>query len=256
MQIRRHIKKIIFISIWLVIGAGLCVLLVAAIKERNHKICKGYEIEIKGPSDKWFIDKKAISDLLSGNMNIKGKMIKQIELNKIEARLENNPWIKNAELFFDNGQVLQVRIEERQPFARIFTVTGASFYIDSSGEYLPLSDKFFAKLPVFTGFPSDKPKLRGADSALMQQVKQVSAYLAGDPFWMAQIAQIDITPERTFEMVPVIGRHIIVFGDGSDCEKKFRRLMIFYQQVLSEAGMDLYERVNVQYARQVIGTKK
>ena len=89
-----------FISIWLVIGAGLCVLLVAAIKERNHKICKGYEIEIKGPSDKWFIDKKAISDLLSGNVSIKGKMIKQIELNKIEARLENNPWIKNAELFF------------------------------------------------------------------------------------------------------------------------------------------------------------
>jgi cell division protein FtsQ len=256
LEIKQHIRKILFLSVWLGMGAGLCVLLVAAIRERNHKTCKGYEIEIKGSADKWFIDKKEIGDLLTGGTAIKGKTIKQIELSKIEARLENNPWIKNAELFFDNSQLLKVRIEERQPFARVFTVTGNSFYIDSSGDYLPLSDKFTARLPVFTGFPSDKQHLSKADSVLMQQVKQVSIYLSANPFWMAQIAQVDITPDRNFEMVPTIGHHIIVFGDGTDCEQKFRRLMIFYQQVLSKTGMDMYEQVNVQYAKQVIGTKK
>ena len=236
--------------------AGLCVLLVAAIKVRNHKACKGYEIEIKGSADKWFLDKKAIADLLTGDNAIKGKILKKIELSNIEARLENNPWIKNAELFFGNDQILQVRIEEREPVARIFTVTGNSYYIDSSGQYLPLSDKFSARLPVFTGFPTDKLKLTGADRKLMGQVKLVSAYISGDPFWSAQIAQTDITPERTFEMIPVIGHHTIIFGDGNDCEKKFNRLMIFYQQVLSKAGMDTYKRVNVQYARQVVAEKR
>jgi cell division protein FtsQ len=256
MQVKITIKKLLILGASVAAVAGLSVLLVAAIKERNHKTCKGYEIEIKGSSEKWFLDKKAIADLLTGNNVITGKILKRIELSQIEARLENNPWIKNAELFFGNNQVLQVRIEEREPVARIFTVTGNSFYIDSSGHYLPLSDKFSARLPVFTGFPSDKLTLNSADRILLGHIKKVSAFLSQSPFWMAQIAQTDITPERTFEMVPVIGQHIIVFGDGTDCDKKFTRLMVFYQQVLSKAGMDMYKRVNIQYAKQVIGEKR
>jgi cell division protein FtsQ len=73
---------------------------------------------------------------------------------------------------------------------------------------------------------------------------------------MAQISQVDITPDDTFEMIPVVGNHVIDFGDGTDYDKKFRRLLLFYQQVLSKTGMDVYERLNVQYARQVIGVKK
>jgi cell division protein FtsQ len=76
-----------------------------------------------------------------------------------------------------------------------------------------------------------------------------------DEVWMAQVSQIDIQPDRTFDMIPVVGNHIIEFGDGTDCEKKFKRLLLFYQQVLSKTGMDVYQKVNVQYARQVIGVK-
>ena len=31
---------------------------------------------------------------------------------------------------------------------------------------------------------------------------------------MSDIEQVNITPERTFEMVPLIGNHVIEFGDG------------------------------------------
>jgi cell division protein FtsQ len=72
---------------------------------------------------------------------------------------------------------------------------------------------------------------------------------------MAQVSQIDIQPDRTFDMIPVVGNHIIEFGDGTDYDKKFKRLLLFYQQVLSKTGMDVYQKVNVQYARQVIGVK-
>jgi len=57
-------------------------------------------------------------------------------------------------------------------------------------------------------------------------------------------------------MVPALGNHIIEFGDGNDYEKKFRRLLAFYQQVLSKTGMDTYEKINVQFAGEVIGIKK
>jgi cell division protein FtsQ len=173
----------------------------------------------------------------------------------MENQLKNNVWVKDAELFFDNSRILQVRIEERVPVARLFTVTGNSFYIDSSGERLPLSDKFSARLPVFTGFPSERDKLNGADSVLARDIINISDYLVHDEFWMAQVSQIDIQADHTFEMIPVVGNHIIQFGDGADYEKKFKRLLLFYQQVLSKTGMDVYQKLNVQYARQVIGVK-
>ncbi len=62
--------------------------------------------------------------------------------------------------FFDNNMVLHAKISEREPVARIFTITGGSFYIDSSAHRMPLSDKMNVRIPVFTGFPTDKSKLK------------------------------------------------------------------------------------------------
>ena len=174
----------------------------------------------------------------------------------MEAALEKNVWIRDAQLFFDNNEILRVNVTEREPVARVFTADGNSWYIDSAGVQLPISARLTAKLPVFTGYPSAKIRPQGIDSALTGQVRMLSAFIRKDPFWMAQIAQIDITPTRTFEMVPVIGNHLIEFGDGNDYEQKFHRLFVFYKEVLSRTGFDKYSRVDVQYAGQVIGTKK
>ncbi|WP_315820877.1 hypothetical protein [Paraflavitalea speifideaquila] len=204
------------------------------------------------------MNKKEVVDILTGNGSValKGRSLKRFDLRGMEERLQKNVWIRDAELYFDNNEVLQVKIAEREPIARIFTATGNSFYIDSSCEKLPLSDKLSAKLPVFTGFPSDKLRVNSADSTLLQHIKQVSLFIQQDSFWMAQVAQTDILPDRKFEMIPMVGNHIIEFGDGANYDKKFARLLQFYKLVLSKTGMDVYERLNVQYDRQVIGIKK
>ena len=73
---------------------------------------------------------------------------------------------------------------------------------------------------------------------------------------MAQVAQIDITPERNFEMIPVVGNHTVILGDGENMEQKFHRLFVFYKNVLSQTGFDKYKAINVQYAGQVVGVKE
>jgi cell division protein FtsQ len=256
MKKKRSVRKLFIVSFWLCVAAGTMVLLVAAMNAQSNKTCKGHAIWIEGKADQWFLDKKDIAALLIVQGGISGRAIKSFDLRRMENQLKNNVWVKDAELFFDNSRILQVRIEERVPVARLFTVTGNSFYIDSSGERLPLSDKFSARLPVFTGFPSERDKLNGADSVLVRDIINISDYVGHDEFWMAQVSQIDIQADHTFEMIPVVGNHIIQFGDGTDYEKKFKRLLLFYQQVLSKTGMDAYEKLNVRYARQVIGVKK
>ncbi|MFT3933279.1 MAG: cell division protein FtsQ/DivIB [Chitinophagaceae bacterium] len=174
----------------------------------------------------------------------------------MESVLEQNTWVRDAEVFLDNNAVLRIVIKERIPVARIFTVNGNSFYIDSSGKHLPLSSRLAVKLPVYTNFPADKETLYGADSALMEQIKKMSPFIMENPFWMAQVGQIDITPDRTFEMMPVVGKHLIQFGDGTDYEAKFHRLFLFYQQVGAKAGLDKYAAINVQFDNQVVATRK
>jgi cell division protein FtsQ len=147
-------------------------------------------------------------------------------------------------------------VDERWPVARIFTVNGNSFYIDSTGRRLPLNSRMTIKLPVYSNFPVDTETLYGADSILMQQIRHLSVFILNDPFWMAQIGQIDITPYRSFEMSPVVGRHVIAFGDGTDYEQKFHRLLLFYQQVGAKIGLDTYSVINVQFDNQVVATRK
>lgn len=251
------IKKVLIFLLWLIIGVTVIVLSVKAMHQRSDDTCKGYDIDIAGGGDHWFMDKKDILAVLTndGAKVIRGRSLKSFDLRALENKLEQSAWVKDANLFFDNNNVLRVTITESEPVARIFTVTGNSFYIDSAGNRLPLSSKLSARLPVFTGFPTDKTKLGTADSTLLADMKRMSAFMLKDPLWMAQIAQVDITPERKFEMIPTIGRHVIEFGDGTDFEKKFRRLLVFYKDVLSKTGMDTYSRINVQFERQVIGVR-
>jgi cell division protein FtsQ len=247
-------KKRMIQAFWLLAGAGTVVLLGAAMHKKSEKFCSDVQVEITGATEHVFVDENDVKELLKGKGSFTGVSMTRVDLRNIEEDLEKDPWIKNAELFFDNKQVLQVRITEREPIARIFTVMGSSFYLDSSGKVLPLSEKLSARVPVFTGFPFGK-KLSAPDSALLKDVITLSNYIYADSFWSAQIAQVDITGNE-FEMVPVIGDHIIRFGDVSDMDKKFKKLFSFYKNVSTKVGFDRYETINLMYNNQVVATKR
>ncbi|MEO5999492.1 MAG: hypothetical protein ABIN89_22040 [Chitinophagaceae bacterium] len=258
MDFKKNIIRILLLALWIVLGTSVLVLLVAAINIKNHKLCKGIDIEIQGVKNIFFLDKADILKIVAdeGTSNPAGKAITGFNLQRLEAMLEKNVWVKDAELFFDNNLVLHVNILEKEPVARVFSNNGYSFYIDSSGNRMPLNDKMNVKLPVFTGFPAEKRQSITDDSLLIDHIRKITVYILHDPFWMAQIAQVEITADKNFEMIPTVGNHIIQFGDGYNYENKFRRLLIFYKDVLSQAGLDKYSRISVQYDRQVIGTKK
>ncbi|PWT96932.1 MAG: hypothetical protein C5B52_14780 [Bacteroidetes bacterium] len=241
---------------WIAMGAGLIVLLVAAIQRKNTRACKGVEIEIRASGNNYFIDKDDVRRLLNATeKDYVGRPLKDFRLAKMENQLKGNVWVSKANVFFDNNEVLRIKVSEREPIARIFTAGENSFYLDSNLARLPLSDEFSARVPVFTGFPNAGTKLTKSDSSLLKQIKTLSQYLVADSFWMAQIEQVDINAEGKFEMIPNIGEHVILFGDASDLEKKFHRLYVFYHEVLSKIGWNKYAAINVQYRGQVVAIK-
>ena len=248
-------KKQIVQVLWLLVGAGTIVLFGAAMQKKNHKVCVSIKVEILGVDEHLFIDENDVLDIINSNSVVTNKSITDINLQATESTLETTPWVKNAELFFDNKQVLQVVITERQPIARLFTMQGSSFYIDSAGLRLPLSDKLSARVPMFTNFPSDKAILAKPDSLLLQSVVAMGKYIIADSFWMAQTAQIAITPQATFEIVPTIGNQLIAFGTADNLDKKFTRLLQFYKNAWLQNGINKYEKLDVQYNNQVVAVK-
>ncbi|MBK8521764.1 MAG: hypothetical protein IPL54_13165 [Chitinophagaceae bacterium] len=255
---RYSIKNILLATFWIALGGATVFLLVAAIKSKPAKHCKSIEINIHGVSNNFFVDKKDILSTINAieKSNPVGKTIGSFNLKKLETALKLNVWIKSAELFFDNNEILQVTVQEREPIARVFTSTGTTFYIDDELAMLPLSEKFSARLPVFTSFPSDKKILAKADSNLLGDIKMISLAIQKDSFSMAMIDQIDITPQRLFEMIPKIGNQLIVFGDATEVNTKLQKLKIFYKEVMVKAGWNSYSVINVQYKNQVVAKRK
>jgi cell division protein FtsQ len=257
MNAKTTIRKVLFVALWVCIGGGMFTLLLAAITKKKKGLCSDYAIVLRGTSGNYFLDKKDVQQLLmkATKSSIKGQPVALFNLSELEKTLENNAWINDAELYFDNKDVLHVKITEKEPVARIFTSAGSSFYIDSAGGKMPLSDKLSARVPVFTGFTATKI-LSVKDSLLLSQVRKMAGFISNDPFWMAQVAQIDITEEGIFEMTPVVGNHTVKLGNGEDIDKKFHRLMVFYKQVLSKTGFDKYRMIDVQYKGQVVVSKQ
>lgn len=241
---------------WLLVTIGVCTLLAAGIKKRNAQVCKQVNLRIVGPADGLFLDKKEILRLLNSVSGpIENKPMQLINLNKLEDTLRKQPWISKAELYFTNQGVLDVEVVEREPVARIFTNSGSSFYIDSMLVKLPLHPNYIARKPVFTGFPSDAVVLKPSDSTLLHDIYQMAKFISRDPFWMAQVDQIDVNSEREFLMVPKVGNQMIYLGDGKNVETKFKKLMIFYKDILRSRSWNYYSAIHVGYKGQIVAVK-
>lgn len=249
-------KKRIISSLWVLLGIVTAGLFIAAMQHKQQALCSGLRVDIEGIEGHVFIDENSIVKLMKANGAGVGKTLANTDVRKIEAALERDPWIKNAELYFDSKDSLHATIEEREPLARIFTINGNSFYIDSSLRHLPLSNDYSARVPMFTSFTSDRIKMSKPDSVLLNDVKKVAQQIQTDSFWMAQVAQINITPQKTFELVPVLGNQKILIGNADSLDEKFSRLLAFYKQVWAKAGFEKYETIDVQYKGQVVAARR
>lgn len=257
MIFKRPIYRLLFFAGWLLLLGGLITLLIAANRKNKEHLCKGVSISINAGGAAIFVAKAELLKSMqhAANSTIVNLPCGDINLANLERTLESGAWIRDAELYFDTNDVLHVAVMERAPVARVFSTTGASFYMDSAGYQLPLLPAFSARLPVVTGFTASK-KWSAADSALVQDVKKVVQAVTADDFWKAQIGQIDIMPDRKFELLPTIGDAVIRLGDAVNVADKLKRLLLFYRQVVPKIGFTRYSALDLQFDGQVIGVKK
>ena len=246
-------KQMATAMMWVLAGCGTIVLLAAAVKQNNQRLCYGVDVRITGASKHLFINEQDVKKILNDYSEVKptGGPVQSIDLRKIERIIERDVWVKNAELYVDINGILQVRVDEREPVARIFTESNNSYYIDISLKMLPLSEKVTARVPVFTGFPAETAILNNKEKNLLKDVYLLADAISKEPFLHALTEQIHIQHGK-FEIIPKIGDQLILLGDSENYEQKLKNLKLFYQKVMTKTSWNRYSEINLQFKNQIV----
>lgn len=260
-------KRLIYIGLWVVFFIGTITLLTSTKMKQGSKSCDEMLIKIDTHSGMHFISNDdIILHLRQTNMYPIGKTMSEINVKDLEKSIASIPEIKKAEVYTTIDGKIGIEIEQRVPIVRIINRNGSSFYIDEDGYQMTVSEKYFPRLLVVTGYVNDeKTDLSAREIALnpnkkdtykMDEIFKIVRFINKDKFWKAQIQQIDITRNGDIELIPTAGDHRIIFGTLDNMKGKFNKLLVFYKEGLSNAGWDNYKTVNIKYKHQIICTKK
>lgn len=248
------VRRILQLLVTIIVTTGCVMAILSASRIQDQKRVSDIKIFIKNENDCRFLDKADINTMLLDNrhVDIKNLPIAHLDLHRMEEIAQSNPWIADAQVYVDNQRVLYVNVTQRVPVLRIFETNGNSYYLDTSLHALPLSDKYTHYAAVVTNVPELKED--SASRSLKAQILTVVNTISSDSFWNAQVQEIVVTPDREFQLVPVLGNHRILIGDTSMLTDKLANLVTFYQKVLNRIGWDKYQVLDARYKDQVVAS--
>lgn len=261
-------KKFLEIGAWVVVFSGLIALLGFVGSTQNKKVCRNIRIDIDHSNGNYFVEEEDIFAMVYHEMDtLIGRPIDAINAEALEYKINHHPAVAESEVYKTIDGELVVKVFQRTPIVRVFAFDGDSYYIDSTGSVMPPSEKYTSRVLIANGHIYDSfldinqldlgqlnDSTRG--TTMVDDVFAYAEFIRKDPFWLAQIEQLYVNKEFDIELIPRVGNHRIVFGNGSDIEKKFNKLKIFYNKGLNKTGWNEYNIINLKYSGQVVCTKR
>jgi cell division protein FtsQ len=219
----------------------------------SAKRCKEIIISIKNGNDQLFVSKESIEKLATqyGSDNLKGRLFSNINFHEIEERVLKNKQIKTCQVYKDVQGNLKIEVEQHIPIARIMNSDGLTDqYVDAEGIFFPLSEQFSARVTILSGnYFRTLASLKGTQHEdLLNFIK----FVFEDDFLKAQFTQLDVDANKNINIVPLLGNHIIEFGEPQNIEQKLKKLKIFYKEILPVKGWNTYSHISIRYNGQIV----
>ena len=248
------LRKILILSGYLALVAFLVVTLSFAGSESRNVICKEIQIELRD-DDVIKIGREEIKKMiLSADNHVVGKELRHINTEVIEQHVEKHQAIQKAEVFkimaTDTSSykgILGVRVKHREPVVRVMAASDR-YYLDETGEKIPVSSSYTARVLVATGNFSEEY----ARTELLPFIQ----FLNASSFWRAQVEQVHVDSNGDVFLIPLVGEQLIEFGTIKDYAVKLRNLKAFYEQVMTQNKWNDYKVINLKYKNQVIAKKR
>ena len=214
------------------------------------------EVAIENRYENFFVDETDVIGLMMKNKgdSILGDQFGRVNLKELEDRVESHSFVKEAEVFRDLNGHLVVKAYQSKPIARLMANNGKSAYVSEEGNILPVSTKYTARVVVLSGaYINDLVKQKNVfEKVYHQELYNLVNYIRADDFWKRQIAEITIDKKGEVVMYPQIGKQQLEFGKADGFEKKFKKLKVFFKEIMPTKGWNTYKRVNVAFKDQII----
>ncbi len=255
-------KKAILLALDIVLAIYLCFAFTKFNKpDDTKKLCTKVNINIEDEMTNGFLDVNDIKSRLEKNsLYPLEKPMKYVNTRKVEEMLKSSAFVKNAECYkTEDGQVY-ITLTQRMPVVRIKSWNNEDYYVDDHNQVMPKT-KYTSDLIIATGNISKWYAER--------YISTLSKVLMSDDLWKNQIEQINVLPDRSIELIPRVGNHIIYLGNLPQSkynkereqiitefvQTKMDRLEKFYKYGLSQAGWNKYSYINLEFDNQIICTK-
>lgn len=240
------------IAIKIILLVGVLAYLVFGIarlsRDEDKRICAGTEIIIKDSTSTNFVDARFVEGLIAETEKpVKDTPIRQIDIKYIEQYIQASPYIDSAICYYTPENIMCIRVFPRKPVLHVMPDNGENYYMDMDGNDMP-TDLFHLDLCLATGNITKE--------YASEHLVQIASYVNTHSPWNTEIQQIHVKNDKHIELIPLTGDHVIVIGEPMDIEDKLNRLTIFYKEGLDKAGWNKYSIIDLNYADQVVCTKK
>lgn len=225
-------------------------------------VCTKVNINIADENENGFLNSNEVKAILTKKgIYPLAKHIDDINPREIEQQLTRMPFVNTAECYATKDGHVCITITQRTPLMRVKSITGEDYYVDDNGGVMPNS-QYTSDMMIVTGSVSKY--------YACHYLSTVAQVLMQDPFWRNEIEQINLLPDKTVELVPRVGDHIVNIGAlPSYADAKVRqtaivdfvnnqlhRLELFYKLGLSQAGWNRYDYISLEYTNQIVCHKK
>ncbi|MFV9482999.1 cell division protein FtsQ/DivIB [Christiangramia sp. ASW11-125] len=214
--------------------------------EHRHKNRKLTDIKVSfTETENLYVTEEVVNKLLiQSNDSVSSIDKETLDLNRVEAMLNDHDMIENAEVFLTLDGKLKATVSQRKPIGRV--AGNSSFYLDRNGEIMPLSEYYSARVPLMFGF----------DGSTVAEVYGIVSYIQNDDFLRKHVTGITRLNAEAYALELREDDFQIYFGDTTEIDLKFNNFKAFYKKATKDKKLNTYKKVNLQFGDQVVCTKK
>jgi cell division protein FtsQ len=214
--------------------------------EHRHKNRKLTNIKVSfTETENLYVTEEVVNKLLiQSNDSVSSIDKETLDLNRVEAMLNDHDMIENAEVFLTLDGKLKATVSQRNPIGRV--AGNSSFYLDRNGEIMPLSEYYSARVPLMFGF----------DGRTVAEVYEIVSYIQNDDFLRKHITGITRLNAEAYALELRENDFQVYFGDTTKIDLKFNNFKAFYKKATKDKKLNTYKKVNLQFGDQVVCTKK
>jgi cell division protein FtsQ len=232
------------------------IILLSAVARKKGSISEETVVEVLPlPDGSKLITEKEVKNALNkafGN-NLEGIELADLEVERIERVLEDDPFVMDANAYLDQHNEIHVRIQQREPLLRIMDNNGGNYYLDKNGAKMPTSKNYAARVLVATGnIPPHSPDFLDKKRNALKDLYVLTNRILEDEFLANFIQQIHLNSVGDFVLVPLIGDQKIILGSVNKLEAKITKLKTFYREGMPYMGWNKYKSINLKFTGQVV----